>query len=84
MIIGIGAFFLLAQFIPDIGRWIPLFIGLIFLAAFLPKREYGFLIPGCIVSGVGVGVVLAGALDDPGRALPCCSPSRAGSSPSGS
>ena len=65
MIIGIGGFFLLAQFIPDIGRWIPLFIGLIFLAAFLPKREYGFLIPGCIVSGVGVGVVLAGALDDP-------------------
>jgi hypothetical protein len=65
VIVGIGVFFLLAQFIPDIGRWIPLFIGLIFLAAFIPKREYGFLIPGCIVSGVGVGVVLAGILDDP-------------------
>jgi hypothetical protein len=65
VIVGIGVFFLLAQFIPDIGRWIPFFIGLVFLAAFIPKREYGFLIPGCIVSGVGVGVVLAGALEDP-------------------
>jgi len=64
VIIGIGAFFLLAQLIPDIGRWIPLLIGLIFLAAFVPKREYGFLIPGCIISGVGVGVVLTGVVDD--------------------
>ena len=65
VIISIGLFFLLAQVVPDIGRWIPLLIGLIFLAAFLPKREYGFLIPGCIVSGVGVGVILAGVVDDP-------------------
>jgi hypothetical protein len=65
VIIGIGAFFLLAQLVPDIGRWIPLLVGLIFLAAFVPKREYGFLIPGCIISGVGVGVVLTGVVDDP-------------------
>jgi hypothetical protein len=65
VIISIGAFFLLAQVVPDIGRWIPLFIGIIFLAAFLPKLEYGFLIPGCIVSGVGIGIVLAGQVDDP-------------------
>ena len=65
VIISIGAFFLLAQVVPDIGRWIPLFIGVIFLAAFLPKLEYGFLIPGCIVSGVGIGVVLTGYVDDP-------------------
>ena len=65
VIVAIGAFFLLAQFLPDIGRWIPLFVGLIFLAAFIPKREYGFLIPGCIVSGVGVGIILTGVVDDP-------------------
>lgn len=65
VIIGIGLFLLLAQFVPDAGRWIVLAIGLAFLAAFVVKREYGFLIPGCIVSGVGVGVVLAGILDDP-------------------
>ena len=64
VIIGIGAFLLAAQVIPDVGRLIPLLIGLIFLAAFLPKRDYGFLIPGCIVSGVGIGIILAGALDD--------------------
>ncbi len=65
VIIGIGLFFLLAQVIPDIGRWIPLFIGLAFLAAFVPQREYGLLIPGCIITGVGVGVVLTGVVDDP-------------------
>ena len=65
VIIGIGLFLLLAQVIPDIGRAIPLFIGLAFLAAFVPKREYGFLIPGCIVTGVGVGVVLTGVVADP-------------------
>lgn len=64
VIVGIGAFLLLAQLVPDIERWIPLLIGLIFLAAFIPKREYGFLIPGCIISGVGVGIVLAGVVDD--------------------
>ena len=64
VIVGIGVFFLFAQLIPDIGRWIPLLIGLIFLAAFVPTREYGFLIPGCIISGVGVGVVLTGVVDD--------------------
>lgn len=65
IIVGIGGFFLLAQVVPDIGRWIPLFIGIAFLLAFLPKREYGFLIPGCIVSGVGVGIILAERVGDP-------------------
>ena len=64
VIIGIGLFFLLAQLVPDIGRWIPLLIGLVFLAAFLVKREYGLLVAGCIISGVGVGVVLADTFDD--------------------
>lgn len=65
VIVGVGVFLLLAQLVPDIGRWIPLLIGLIFLAAFVPQREYGFLIPGCIVGGVGVGVILAGVVEDP-------------------
>ncbi len=65
VIIGIGLFFLLAQYVPDIGRWIPLLVGLAFLVAFLPKREYGYLIPGCIVSGVGVGIVLEGMVGEP-------------------
>jgi len=63
VIIGIGVFFLLAQVVPDIGRWIPLLIGLAFLAGFIARREYGFLVAGCIISGVGVGVVLVNAVD---------------------
>jgi hypothetical protein len=64
VIIGIGVFFLLAQLVPDVGRWIPLFIGLGFLAGFVARREYGFLVAGCIISGVGVGVLLADTVDD--------------------
>jgi len=64
VIIGIGVFFLVGQLVPDIGRWIPLLIGLVFLAVFLVRHEYGFLVPGCIISGVGVGVLLADAVDD--------------------
>jgi hypothetical protein len=63
-VVGIGVFLLLAQLVPDIGRWIPLLIGLAFLAAFIVRREYGFLVPGCIISGVGVGVLLAEAVDE--------------------
>ena len=64
VIIGIGVFFLLGQVVPNIGRWIPLLIGLLFLAAFIARREYGFLIPGCIISGVGVGVLLSESVDE--------------------
>ena len=63
--VGIGVFLLLAQLVPDIGRWIPLFIGLVFLAGFVARREYGLLVAGCIISGVGVGIVLANAVDEP-------------------
>ncbi|MGD8486931.1 MAG: hypothetical protein PVH07_09870 [Chloroflexota bacterium] len=65
VVAGIGLFLLLAQLVPDVGQWIPLLIGLVFLAVFVARREYGWLVAGCIVSGVGVGVVLASALDDP-------------------
>jgi hypothetical protein len=59
ILIGIGVAFLIGQLIPDAGDYIVLAIGLTFLAAFAVTREYGFLIPGGIVSGVGVGVVIA-------------------------
>lgn len=65
VIIGIGLLLLLAQLVPDTGTWIPLVVGLVFLAAALYRREYGFLVPGGIISGVGVGVLLEPALDEP-------------------
>jgi len=60
ILIGIGLAFLVGQVIPDAGNYIVLAIGLTFLAAFAVTREYGFLVPGGIVTGVGAGVVIAG------------------------
>jgi hypothetical protein len=59
IVIGIGLFLLFAQVVPDAGQWIPLIIGLVFLGAFAARREYGFLVAGSIIAGVGTGIVLA-------------------------
>jgi len=58
VIAGIGLFFLAGQLEPDIGRFVTLFIGLALLAVFVVRREYGFLVPGSILTGVGIGIVL--------------------------
>ena len=65
VVVGIGLLLLLGQLVPNTGSWIPLIVGLVFLAAALYRREYGFLVPGGIISGVGVGVLLQHALDEP-------------------
>jgi hypothetical protein len=64
VVVGIGLFLLLMQFVPDAGRWIPLGIGAAFLVAFVARREYGFLIPGAILGGIGVGIILADIVGD--------------------
>lgn len=49
-----------------IAESIPLAIGLTFLVAYAITKTYGFLVPGAIVSGVGMGVLtssLVGASD---------------------
>jgi hypothetical protein len=65
VLITIGVAFLLGQLLPNAGRFVPLLVGLSFLAVFLVTRAYGFLVPGGIVTGVGVGIVLA--MEDQGR-----------------
>ena len=65
VLITIGLAFLVGQLLPNAGRFVPLLIGLSFLAVFLVTRNYGFLVPGGIVTGVGAGVVLA--VEDQGR-----------------
>ena len=47
---------------PNIGGWIVLAIGLGFLAAFAFSRQYGFLIPGAVMAGLGSGILVADAL----------------------
>jgi hypothetical protein len=55
---GLGLFFLAGQWEPDIGRFVTLFIGLALLAVFVIRREYGFLVPGSLLTGIGIGVAL--------------------------
>jgi hypothetical protein len=61
VLVAIGALLLFARSFQDIGRYIPLGVGIVLLVAFLLTRQYGFLVPGCIVSGVGVGILLVSA-----------------------
>jgi len=58
VLVIIGAALLAAQFWPDLGHYAVLVIGLGLLAVFVVTRNYGALVAGSIVSGVGIGVVL--------------------------
>jgi hypothetical protein len=59
ILVVVGGLLLAGQWWPDVGRYVPLAVGLGLLAAFVVTRQYGWLVAGCIVGGVGVGVVLA-------------------------
>ena len=59
VLIVIGALLLVAQFTEALGGWVFLVgLGLIFLAAYAANRQYGFLIPGCLLVGIGIPVGL--------------------------
>jgi hypothetical protein len=58
VIAGMGLFFLAGELEPDIGRFVTLIIGLSLMAVFVLRREYGFLVPGSILTGVGIGIAL--------------------------
>lgn len=65
-----GIFFLLNNLFPmEMGRAFLLLVGAAFLLAyFLGSRKVGFLIPGGIVSGLGLGTLLSQfAPGGPGR-----------------
>ena len=59
VLVTVGAILLVGQLVPDLSRYVALIIGLGLLALFLVRQEYGLLIAGCIVTGVGVGIVIA-------------------------
>jgi hypothetical protein len=42
---------------PDVGGWIVMIIGVALLGAFAYTRQYGYLIPGGIMTGLGAGIV---------------------------
>jgi hypothetical protein len=58
VVAGVGLFLLAGEVEPDIGRFVTLFIGLALLAVFVIRREYGFLVPGSILTGIGIGIAL--------------------------
>jgi len=64
VLIAIGAALLLGQYVGDAGRFILLGLGLVLLLLFVVSRNPGALIGGGIVTGLGVGVLLATELQD--------------------
>ena len=58
VIIAIGVLLLVAQNVDQVGQYVPLLVGASLMLGFVVTRQYGFLVPGAIVSGVGVGIVL--------------------------
>jgi hypothetical protein len=41
----------------DVGGWVVALIGLGFLGAYVYTRQYGYLVPGGIMTGLGGGIV---------------------------
>ncbi len=61
ILIALGILFLIAQYFEAPGL-ILLFLGLVFLIPYIMTRSYGLLIPGCILAGLGVGILFQRAL----------------------
>jgi hypothetical protein len=61
VLIIIGLALLVGQWVPDVGHYAPLAVGLALLALFLVTRNPGALIGGSIVTGIGAGVALDAA-----------------------
>ena len=58
VLIGIGAVMLIAQLTGVGPEAVVAVIGVGFLMAYAATRTYGFLIPGGIMTGLGVGIVI--------------------------
>lgn len=58
VLIGIGAVLLIAQLTGVGAEAVVAVIGVGFLIAYAATRTYGFLIPGGIMTGLGVGIVV--------------------------
>jgi hypothetical protein len=59
VLIIIGASLLIVQLAPDFARYVVTVIGIGLLLLFAITRSYGALIGGSIVTGVGLGIIVA-------------------------
>ncbi len=71
LLVTVGVIMLVANMLPTAGTAIPAAIGAVFLVAYVLTRNYGFLVPGCILSGLGIGIIVesAGAAGGNGAAV---------------
>ncbi len=65
LLVIVGSFFLAERLVPGLERFIPLLVGLALIGLFLVTRAMGALVPGGVLSGVGVGAVVASQPDSP-------------------
>jgi hypothetical protein len=62
IILGVGL--LALQYVEGLSASVILFlIGALFVAGYLYSRAYGLLIPGCILLGLGLGLVGEGSIE---------------------
>jgi hypothetical protein len=66
VLIALGIVFLAIQGFGVGEEIIVAVIGAVFLVAYAVRREYGFLIPGSILTGLGIGVALESRVTDNG------------------
>src|SRR3972149_9803950 len=59
VLIALGLRFLLFQQVGGGGEAVVAVIGLVLFAGYAYTRNYGFLVPGGIMTGLGIGIILA-------------------------
>jgi hypothetical protein len=65
LLVIVGAFFLAERLVPGLERFIPLLVGLALVGLFLVTRSAGALVPGGVLTGVGIGTLIATQPDSP-------------------
>lgn len=57
VLLGAGLVLLAAQFV-NLGAWILIILGMVFLAAGVATRSMGWFIPSGVLNGIGLGALL--------------------------
>lgn len=70
LLIAVGAAIAAITWFQVGGEIIVPTIGVIFLVAYAATRNYGFLVPGGILTGLGAGIVVQSALSTEGSPVP--------------
>ncbi|MBA2255416.1 MAG: hypothetical protein H0W07_09910 [Chloroflexi bacterium] len=65
LLLIVGSFFLAERLVPGLERFIPLLVGLGLIGLFLITRSAGALVPGGVLTGIGVGTIVATQPDSP-------------------